>query len=58
LWVASARLFQSKAPAIGHPPQSVLPDLIVSRHCLPPIASYARKCSQRYSRIPKSFIYV
>ena len=50
LWVASARLLQSEALAIGHPPQPVLPDLIVSGHCPPPIASYARKCSQRYSR--------
>jgi hypothetical protein len=58
LWVASARLFQSEALAIGHPPQSVLSDLIVSWHCPPPIASYARKCSQRYSRSHGNFIYV
>jgi hypothetical protein len=58
LWVASARFFQSEALAIGHPPQSVLPDLIVSGHSLPPIASYARECSQRYSRSHSKFSYV
>ncbi len=41
-------LFQSEALAIGHPPQPVLPDLIT-----PPIVSYARKCSQRYSDAPE-----
>ena len=58
LRVASARLLQSEALAIGHPPQPVLSDLIVSGHCPPPIASYARKCSQRYSRSHARFIYV